>query len=152
MSIPLNSNSQLKTLYLNSQLATKTNNIYNFEFATPIIVPLNQQAIISVAEFSVPYVFPLFNSSNNVIATSESGTPYTLIIPDTIRNPIDFAAYWNGNKPAGYTATLVYNKQTFKFTFFFNVSYEYHNRHNLWSHYRFRVHKQCRSIIYRFNY
>ena len=118
MSIPLNSNSQLKTLYLNSQLGTKTNNIYNFEFATPIIVPLNQQAIISVAEFSVPYVFPLFNSSNNVIATSESGFGFTLTIPDTIRNPIDFAAYWNGNKPAGYTATLVYNKQTFKFTFF----------------------------------
>jgi len=79
---------------------------------------LNQQIIISVAEFSVPYVFPLFNSSNNVIATSESGTPYTLTIPDTIRNPIDFAAYWNGNKPVGYTSTLVYNKQTFKFTFF----------------------------------
>jgi len=118
MSIPLTSNSQLKTLYLNSQLGTKTNNIYNFEFATPIIVPLNQQAIISVAEFSVPYVFPLFNSSNNVIATSESGTPYTLTIPDTIRNPVDFAAYWNGNKPVGYTASLVYNKQNFKFTFF----------------------------------
>ena len=118
MSIPLNSNSQLKTLYLNSQLGTKTNNIYNFEFATPIICPLNQQIIISVSEFSVPYVFPLFNSSNNVIATSESGFVFTLIIPDTIRNPIDFAAYWNGNKPAGYTATLVYNKQTFKFTFF----------------------------------
>ena len=118
MSIPLTSNSQLKTLYLNSQLGTKTNNIYNFEFATPIICPLNQQIIISVAEFSVPNVFPLFNSSNNVIATSESGTPYTLTIPDTIRNPIDFAAYWNGNKPVGYTATLVYNKQTFKFTFF----------------------------------
>ncbi len=118
MSIPLNSNSQLKTLYLNSQLATKTNNIYNFEFATPIICPLNMQTIISVAEFNVPNVFPLFNSSNNVIATSESGTPYTLTIPDTIRNPIDFAAYWNGNKPVGYTATLVYNKQTFKFTFF----------------------------------
>jgi hypothetical protein len=81
-------------------------------------VPLNQQAIISVAEFNVPNVFPLFNSSNNVIATSESGTPYTLTIPDNIRNPIDFAAYWNGNKPAGYTATLVYNKQNFKFTFF----------------------------------
>jgi hypothetical protein len=76
------------------------------------------QTIISVAEFNVPNVFPLFNSSNNVIATSESGTPYTLTIPDTIRNPVDFAAYWNGNKPAGYTATLVYNKQTFKFTFF----------------------------------
>jgi hypothetical protein len=118
MSIPLNSNSQLKTLYLNSQLATKTNNIYNFEFATPISCPLNMQTIISVAEFNVPNVFPLFNSSNNVIATSESGTPYTLTIPDNIRNPIDFAAYWNGNKPAGYTATLVYNKQTFKFTFF----------------------------------
>ena len=118
MSIPLNSNSQLKTLYLNSQLGTKTNNIYNFEFATPIICPLNMQTIISVSEFSVPYVFPLFNSSNNVIATSESGTPYTLTIPDNIRNPIDFAAYWNGNKPAGYTATLVYNKQNFKFTFF----------------------------------
>jgi hypothetical protein len=118
MSIPLTSNSQLKTLYLNSQLGTKTNNIYNFEFATPIICPLNQQIIISVSEFSVPYVFPLFNSSNNVIATSESGTPYTLTLPDTLRNPIDFAAYWNGNKPAGYTATLVYNKQTFKFTFF----------------------------------
>ena len=118
MSIPLNSNSQLKTLYLNSQLATKTNNIYNFEFATPIIVPLNQQAIISVAEFNVPNVFPLFNSSNNVIATSESGLGVTLTIPDTIRNPVDFAAYWNGNKPAGYTSTLVYNKQTFKFTFF----------------------------------
>jgi len=118
MSIPLNSNSQLKTLYLNSQLGTKTNNIYNFEFATPIICPLNQQIIISVSEFSVPYVFPLFNSSNNVIATSESGFVFTLTIPDTIRNPIDLAAYWNGNKPAGYTATLVYNKQTFKFTFF----------------------------------
>jgi hypothetical protein len=118
MSIPLNSNSQLKTLYLNSQLGTKTNNIYNFEFATPIICPLNQQIIISVSEFSVPYVFPLFNSSNNVIATSESGTPYTLIIPDYIRNPIDFASYWNSNKPVGYTATLVYNKQNFKFTFF----------------------------------
>ncbi len=118
MSISLNSNSQLKTLYLNSQLGTKTNNIYNFEFATPIICPLNQQIIISVSEFSVPYVFPLFNSSNNVIATSESGTPYTLTIPDTIRNPVDFAAYWNGNKPVGYTSTLVYNKQTFKFTFF----------------------------------
>jgi len=118
MSIPLNSNSQLKTLYLNSQLATKTNNIYNFEFATPIICPLNMQTIISVAEFNVPNVFPLFNSSNNVIATSESGTPYTLTIPDTLRNPVDFAAYWNGNKPAGYTSTLVYNKQTFKFTFF----------------------------------
>ena len=118
MSIPLNSNSQLKTLYLNSQLATKTNNIYNFEFATPIIVPLNQQAIISVAEFSVPYVFPLFNSSNNVIATSESGFGFILTIPDNIRNPIDFAAYWNSNKPLNYTATLVYNKQTFKFTFF----------------------------------
>ena len=118
MSISLNSNSQLKTLYLNSQLGTKTNNIYNFEFATPIICPLNQQIIISVSEFSVPYVFPLFNSSNNVIATSESGTPYTLTIPDTIRNPVDFAAYWNGNKPAGYTATLVYNKQNFKFTFY----------------------------------
>jgi hypothetical protein len=76
------------------------------------------QAIISVSEFSVPNVFPLFNSSNNVIATSESGTPYTLTIPGTIRNPVDFAAYWNGNKPAGYTATLVYNKQNFKFTFF----------------------------------
>ena len=118
MSISLNSNSQLKTLYLNSQLGRKTNNIYNFEFATPIICPLNQQIIISVSEFSVPYVFPLFNSSNNVIATSESGTPYTLTIPDTIRNPVDFAAYWNGNKPVGYTSTLVYNKQTFKFTFF----------------------------------
>ena len=118
MSIPLNSNSQLKTLYLNSQLGTKTNNIYNFEFATPIICPLNQQIIISVSEFSVPYVFPLFNSSNNVIATSESGFGFILTIPDTIRNPVDFAAYWNGNKPAGYTATLVYNKQTFKFTFF----------------------------------
>ena len=118
MSIPLNSNSQLKTLYLNSQLATKTNNIYNFEFATPIICPLNMQTIISVAEFNVPNVFPLFNSSNNVIATSESGTPYTLTIPDTLRNPVDFAAYWNGNKPASYTASLVYNKQTFKFTFF----------------------------------
>ena len=118
MSIPLNSNSQLKTLYLNSQLGTKTNNTYNFEFATPIICQLNQQIIISVSEFSVPYVFPLFNSSNNVIATSESGTPYTLTIPDNIRNPIDFAAYWNGNKPVGYTATLVYNKQNFKFTFF----------------------------------
>jgi len=118
MSIPLTSNSQLKTLYLNSQLGTKTNNIYNFEFATPIICPLNQQIIISVAEFSVPNVFPLFNSSNNVIATSESGFVFTLTIPDTIRNPVDFAAYWNGNKPAGYTATLVYNKQTFKFTFF----------------------------------
>jgi hypothetical protein len=118
MSIPLNSNSQLKTLYLNSQLATKTNNIYNFEFATPISCPLNMQTIISVAEFNVPNIFPLFNSSNNVIATSESGTPYTLTIPDNIRNPVDFAAYWNGNKPAAYTATLVYNKQTFKFTFF----------------------------------
>ena len=118
MSIPLTSNSQLKTLYLNSQLGTKTNNIYNFEFATPIICPLNQQIIISVAEFSVPNVFPLFNSSNNVIATSESGNGFTLTIPDTIRNPVDFAAYWNGNKPVGYTATLVYNKQTFKFTFF----------------------------------
>jgi len=118
MSIPLTSNSQLKTLYLNSQLGTKTNNIYNFEFATPINCPLNQQIIISVAEFSVPNVFPLFNSSNNVIATSESGFVFTLTIPDTIRNPVDFAAYWNGNKPAGYTATLVYNKQTFKFTFF----------------------------------
>ena len=118
MSIPLTSNSQLKTLYLNSQLGTKTNNIYNFEFATPIICPLNQQIIISVAEFSVPNVFPLFNSSNNVIATSESGNGFTLTIPDTIRNPVDFAAYWNGNKPVNYTATLVYNKQTFKFTFF----------------------------------
>ena len=118
MSIPLTSNSQLKTLYLNSQLGTKTNNIYNFEFATPIICPLNQQIIISVAEFSVPNVFPLFNSSNNVIATSESGFGFTLTIPDTIRNPVDFAAYWNGNKPLNYTATLVYNKQTFKFTFF----------------------------------
>ncbi len=118
MSIPLNSNSQLKTLYLNSQLATKTNNIYNFEFATPIMCPINMQTIISVAEFNVANVFPLFNSSNNVIATSESGFFFTLTIPDTIRNPIDFAAYWNGNKPAGYTATLVYNKQTFKFTFF----------------------------------
>ena len=118
MSIPLTSNSQLKTLYLNSQLGTKTNNIYNFEFATPIICPLNQQIIISVSEFSVPNVFPLFNSSNNVIATSESGFVFTLTIPDTIRNPVDFVAYWNGNKPVGYTATLVYNKQTFKFTFF----------------------------------
>jgi len=118
MSIPLNSNSQLKTLYLNSQLATKTNNTYNFEFATPILCPINMQTIISLAEFNVANVFPLFNSSNNVIATSESGTPYTLTIPDTIRNPIDFAAYWNGNKPVGYTSTLVYNKQTFKFTFF----------------------------------
>ena len=118
MSIPLNSNSQLKTLYLNSQLARKTNNIYNFDFSTPIICPLNQQIIISLAEFNVPYVFPLFNSSNNVIATSESVTPYTLTIPDTIRNPVDFAAYWNGNKPVGYTTTLVYNKQIFKFTFY----------------------------------
>ena len=118
MSIPLNSNSQLKTLYLNSQLATKTNNIYNFEFATPIICPLNMQTIISVAEFNVPNVFPLFNSSNNVIATSESGLGFTLTIPNSIRNPVDFAAYWNGNKPLNYTATLVYNKQTFKFTFF----------------------------------
>jgi hypothetical protein len=118
MSIPLNSNSQLRTLYLNSQLGTKINNTYNFEFATPISVPLNMQAIISVSEFSVPNVFPLFNSSNNVIATSESGFFFTLTIPDYIRNPIDFAAYWNGNKPAGYTATLVYNKSTFKFTFF----------------------------------
>jgi len=118
MSIPLNSNSQLKTLYLNSQLATKTNNIYNFEFATPIICPLNMQTIISVAEFNVPNVFPLFNSSNNVIATSESGNGFILTIPNSIRNPVDFAAYWNGNKPVNYTATLVYNKQTFKFTFF----------------------------------
>ena len=118
MSIQLNSNSQLRTLYLNSQLGTKINNTYNFDFATPISVPLNMLGIISVAEFSVPNVFPLFNSSNNVIATSESGTPYTLTIPGTIRNPVDFAAYWNGNKPAGYTATLVYNKNTFKFTFF----------------------------------
>ena len=118
MSIPLNSNSQLKTLYLNSQLARKTNNIYNFDFSTPIICPLNQQIIISLAEFNVPNVFPLFNSSNNVIATSESGFGFTLTIPDTIRNPIDFAAYWNGNKPLNYTATLVYNKNTFKFTFF----------------------------------
>jgi hypothetical protein len=118
MSIQLNSNSQLRTLYINSQLGTKINNTYNFEFATPISVPLNMLGIISVAEFSVPNVFPLFNSSNNVISTSESGTPYTLTIPNSIRNPIDFAAYWNGNKPAGYTATLVYNKQNFKFTFF----------------------------------
>ena len=118
MSIQLNSNSQLRTLYINSQLGTKINNTYNFEFATPISVPLNMLAIISVAEFCVPNVFPLFNSSNNVISTSESGTPYTLTIPNSIRNPIDFAAYWNGNKPAGYTATLVYNKQNFKFTFF----------------------------------
>ena len=118
MSIPLNSNSQLKTLYLNSQLATKTNNIYNFEFATPIICPLNMQTIISVAEFNVPNVFPLFNSSNNVIVTSEAGFGFNLTIPDTIRNPVDFAAYWNSNKPLNYTATLVYNKQTFKFTFF----------------------------------
>jgi hypothetical protein len=118
MSIPLNSNSQLRTLYLNSQLGTKINNTYNFDFATPISVPLNMQAIISVAEFSVPYVFPLFNSSNNVIATSEAGFGFILTIPNSIRNPVDFAAYWNSNKPLNYTATLVYNKQTFTFTFF----------------------------------
>ena len=118
MSIPLNSNSQLRTLYLNSQLGTKINNTYNFDFATPISVPLNMQAIISVAEFSVPNVFPLFTSSNNVIVTSESGNGFNLTIPDTIRNPIDFAAYWNASKPLNYTASLVYNKQTFKFTFF----------------------------------
>ncbi len=118
MSIPLNSNSQLRTLYLNSQLGTKINNTYNFDFATPISCPLNMQTIISVAEFSVPNVFPLFTSSNNVIATSESGFFFTLTIPNSIRNPVDFAAYWNANKPSGYTATLVYNKQTFKFTFF----------------------------------
>ena len=118
MSIQLNSNSQLRTLYLNSQLGTKINNTYNFDFATPISVPLNMLGIISVSEFSVPNVFPLFTSSNNVIATSESGFGFTLTIPDTIRNPVDFAAYWNGNKPLGYTATLVYNKNTFKFTFF----------------------------------
>jgi hypothetical protein len=118
MSIPLNSNSQLRTLYLNSQLGTKINNTYNFDFATPISVPLNMQAIISVAEFSVPYVFPLFNSSNNVIATSEAGFGFVLTIPNSIRNPVDFAAYWNSNKPLNYTATLVYNKQTFTFTFF----------------------------------
>ena len=118
MSIPLNSNSQLRTIYLNSQLATKLNNTYNFEFATPVIVPLNMQAILSVSEFNIPNVFPLFNSSNNVIVTSEAGFGFTLIIPDTIRNPVDFAAYWNSNKPLNYTATLVYNKQTFTFTFF----------------------------------
>ena len=118
MSIPLNSNSQLRTIYLNSQLATKLNDTYNFEFATPVIVPLNMQAILSVSEFNIPNVFPLFNSSNNVIATSESGFGFTLIIPGTIRNPIDFASYWNSNKPLNYTATLVYNKQTFTFTFF----------------------------------
>lgn len=118
MSIPLSSNSQLKTIFLNSQLATKYNNTYNFQFSTPINCPLNQQIIISLAEFNVPYVFPLFNSTNNVFAINESGFGYTLIIPDTIRNPIDLQDYWNSNKPLSITSTLVYDKNTFKFTIF----------------------------------
>ena len=134
-----NSNNQLSTIFLNSKLATKTNNSYRFNLNTAIICPLNQKILLSLEEFSIANAFKLFNSTNNlfVFGLHQPAPPGSLIqlfeitIPDTINNPVKFCEYVNNyyivNKntgAAGYTWVASYNKLTFKIEFASNASFE----------------------------
>lgn len=132
-----NTNSQISTIFLNSDNAKKSNNSYEFDMTSAISCPLSQNILLSVAEFETPNTFPIFDSTNNIFnytinhpVTNSVLFTMNLVIPSTIMNPVDFSNYVNYNyittKPTGYDEFIFsvnYNRQTFILEFSCNTHF-----------------------------
>lgn len=115
-----NSNNQISTIHLNSKLASFRGETTYFNLNTPINCPLNQQIIISVAEFYIPNVFPNINEYTNILKIRYIETPtiyedYTYTIPIKYWSPKSFTDYLNQLfLGSGINLNIFYNKSTFK--------------------------------------
>jgi hypothetical protein len=118
-----NSNNQIATIHLNSKLATTRGETTYFNLTTPITCPINQQIVISVAEFYIPNVFPNVNNSNNTLVITYYETPiifndYTIILPIKYWSPKAFTEYINQQLIGlGVNINIFYNKTLFKMEF-----------------------------------